>query len=562
MTPHAPRPLSSARHRAWDRIVKLPEPDVVILGGGVNGVGLLRDLALNGVSAVLLETGDFCGAASGASSRMAHGGLRYLEGREFRLVAEAARERNMLLHNAPHLVKPLEIVVPLNALLRGLPYAGLRFLGLSKRPGPMSLIALNAGLFLYERFGAVKKALPDHRTILRRAGFPTGIAADTRAVVSYFDGQILGPEALVMEMLGEAAQAPNVAAINHIGWTAAPDGSLTVTDPLTGKTATLRPRALVNAAGSAIDRVNAALGLTTRLVRGIKGAHLVLDHPALFDRMAGRAFYFDDGRGRMVICLPVGRMILMGTTEIETADPADHAVDGAEIDYLLAALNRLFSDIRVGRGDLVAVTSGIRPLQAGDGNATQAARDHALVEGEWQGRLLLSLVGGKWTTFRSFAEQAADKVLAALGRSRSATTIDRDYPGAGLPDAAALAAATALPLDRIAQLIARYGAIATEVAQYCAAETDAETDTALVSVPDMSRREIGWLTHHRMALSVEDLILRRSGLVMAGQVTPQVIAEIADCMAQALPRDAAWRQAQIDSALRDPRIIIGKGAGA
>lgn len=548
----------SARQRAWNRIADMPRPDVLILGGGVNGVGLLRDLALNGLSAVLLETGDFCGAASGASSRMAHGGLRYLEGREFRLVAEAARERNLLLHNAPHLVKPLEIVVPLTALMRGLPSAGLRFMGLSKRPGPMSLIALNAGLFLYERFGAVRKALPDHRTILRRAGFPKGISKDTRAIVSYFDGQILGPEALVMEMLDDAARTPGVAAINHVGWTAAPDGSVTVTDPLTGQAATLRPRVVVNATGSAIDRVNAALGLTTRLVRGVKGAHLVLDHPALFERMAGRAYYFDDGRGRMVICLPVGRMILMGTTEIETADPADHAVDETEIDYLLASLNRLFSDIRVGRGDLVAVTSGIRPLQAGDGNATQAARDHALIEGDWQGRLLLSLVGGKWTTFRSFAEQAADKVLAALGRTRSASTSDRDYPGATLPDAAALAAATGLSTARIAALIARYGAFATEVAQYCAAGPD----MPLASVGDMSRREIGWLVHHRMALSVEDLILRRSGLVMAGQVTPQVIAEIADCMAQALDRDTPWQQAQIESASRDPRIIMNKGARA
>lgn len=557
MTAQSPQTQPSVRNRAWQRIVDMPQPDVVILGGGVNGVGLLRDLALNGVSAVLLETGDFCGAASGASSRMAHGGLRYLEGREFRLVAEAARERNMLLHNAPHLVKPLEIVVPLTALLRGLPSAGLRFLGLSKRPGPMSLVALNAGLFLYERFGAVRKALPDHRTVLRRAGFPQGIARNTRAVVSYFDGQILGPEALVMEMLDESTRTPGIAAINHIGWTAAPDGSLTVTDPLTGQTATLRPRVVVNAAGAAIDRVNGALGLTTRLVRGIKGAHLVLDHPALFDRMAGRAFYFDDGRGRMVICLPVGRMVLMGTTEIETSDPGDHAVDGAEIDYLLASLNRLFSDIRVGRDDLVAVTSGIRPLQAGDGNATQAARDHALIEGEWQGRPLLSLVGGKWTTFRSFAEQAADKVLAALGRARSASTADRDYPGAVLPDADALAQGTGLPPARIAALIARYGAFATEIAQYCAAAPD----TALATLPDWSRREVAWLVHHRMALSVQDLILRRSGLVMAGLVTPQVIAEIADCMAQALPRDNAWRAAQIDSALHDPRIIMTRERG-
>ena len=148
---------TGARAHAWAKLAALSAPQVVIIGGGVNGVGTLRDLALNGVSAVLLETGDFCAGASGASSRMAHGGLRYLEGREFRLVAEAARERNLLLQDAPHLVKPLEIIVPMAELISGLPLAVLRFLGLSSRPGPLSLAALAGALVLYERFGAVRR---------------------------------------------------------------------------------------------------------------------------------------------------------------------------------------------------------------------------------------------------------------------------------------------------------------------------------------------------------------------------------------------------------------------
>ena len=545
-------PASYARAEGWTRMAALSRPDVLIIGGGVNGVGLLRDLALNGVSAVLLDTGDFCGGASSASSRMAHGGLRYLEGREFNLVAEAARERNMLLHNAPHLVKPLEIVVPLTGLLRGLPSAALRFLGLSRRPSPMSLVALNAGLFLYERFGAVKKALPDHRTLLRPSRFPQGMAQGTRAVVSYYDGQILGPEALVMEMLAEALSRPGTAALNHIRWTATPDGAFSITDPEIGNVAALRPRVVVNAAGAAIDQVNATLGLTTRLVRGVKGAHLVLDHPELFQRMAGRAFYFDDGRGRMVICLPVGRMVLMGTTEVETRDPADHAVAAQEIDYLLAALNGLFDDISVDRAHLAAVTSGIRPLQSSEGNATQAARDHALIAGEWQGLPLLSMVGGKWTTFRAFAEQAADQVLAALGRSRVASTAGRDYPGAAPVDLGALAQDSGLSDRRLRGLVARYGAVAAEVARHCAALPDAP----LVSAPDWSRREIDWLIRRRMALTLEDLILRRTGLVMAGQVSPAVIDEIAGIMAEVLDRDEAWRTAQVHAALGDPRITL------
>lgn len=543
-------PLS--RGAAWARLSSgLTAPDVLILGGGVNGVGLLRDLAMNGVSAVLLDTGDFCSGASGASSRMAHGGLRYLEGREFRLVAEAARERNMLLHDAHHLVRPLEIVVPLGSLLRGLGGAGLRFFGLSKRPGPMSLAAIAAGLFFYERFGAVRKALPRHRVDLRRARFPKGLPDRTRAVVSYYDGQILGPEALVFEMLEDALLRDNVAAVNHVQWQPEPDAGFRVTDPESGETVQIRPRVVVNAAGAAIDRVNACLGVNGQLVRGVKGAHLVIDHPQLFERMAGRAFYFDDGRGRMMICLPVGRSVLMGTTEVETSDPADHQIAESELAYLLSGLDGLFEDISVTRENLIAVTSGIRPLQATTGNATQAARDHALIEGVWRGLPLLSLVGGKWTTFRSFAEQAGDKVLAALGRSREQSSAEQAYPGAHPVDCRALTRQTGLARARIELLVARYGAKAAEVARFCAGGEDA----ALTHAPDHSQREILWLVQQRMCLTLEDLILRRTGLVPAAQITPALIAELATLMAGAQDRGGGWRDAQIASALADPRIL-------
>lgn len=542
---------TGARAREWAKLTALSVPQVVILGGGVNGIGTLRDLALNGISAVLLETGDFCAGASGASSRMAHGGLRYLEGREFRLVAEAARERNLLLQDAPHLVKPLEIVVPMAELISGLPLAVLRFLGLSSRPGPLSLAALAGALVLYERFGAVRRALPRFRMALRRQSFPPGLPQRMRAVVSYFDGQILRPEALVMEMLGEACANTSIAAINHVDWHLSGPGTLRVTDPETGNSATLRPQIIVNATGAAIDRVNERLGLQTRLVRGVKGAHLVLRHPDLLRRMAGRAFYFDDGTGRMVICLPVDDTVLMGTTEVETTDPADHEVAGQEVTYLLRALSQLFADIKVGPQHVVAVTSGIRPLQAGGGNATQAARDHVLSEHHIAGLPVLSLIGGKWTTFRSFSEQAADRVLAHLGQSRQSSTADRPYPGAAPVDTRALARQFDLPMDRAESLVARYGALAGQVATFCAAADD----TALATVPSYTRREVFWLADARMARTLEDLVLRRTGLVLSGKLTTAILQELAEVLAAALGKDSGWAAAQLATAVTDPRIL-------
>lgn len=553
-SPSPPLPTLDARARNRAALAQMPAPDVLIIGGGVNGVGLLRDLALNGLRVVLIDSADFCAGASGASSRMAHGGLRYLEGREFRLVAEAARERNMLLHDAAHSVRPLEIVVPLAHRLRGLPLAVLRFLGLSRRPGPLSLVALQAALTIYERFGAVRRALPRHRVWSRADKAALGLAGDMRAVVSYYDGQLLAPETLVFDMLAEALAQPGTAALNHVGWAPDAQGGVVITDPGDGQALHIRPRLIVNAAGAAIDAVNARLGIGGRLVRGVKGAHLLLRHDDLRRRMAGRAFYFDDGAGRMVICLPVGDCILMGTTEVETADPQDRSVSAAEVDYLLGALSRLFAGVAVDRRQIVAVTTGIRPLQAGGGSATQAARDHALVEARAGDLPVLSLVGGKWTTFRSFTAQAAARVCMLLGRDHAVSTAGRPYPAPASGLAGQLAARHGLAPARAALLVERYGAAAAEVAAACAAQ--GADDRALPDLPQLySRAEIGWLVQARMALRLEDLVLRRTGLVATGALGAAGLRVLAQAMAQALGRDAAWVEAEVVQASRDPRIL-------
>lgn len=530
------------RSRAQNGLAQNTAPDVLILGGGVNGVAALRDLALNGVSAVLLERGDFCGGASSASTRMAHGGLRYLEGREFRLVAEAARERNLLLRHAPHIVRPLEIVVPLDGVVKGLFGAALRFAGLSRRAVPMCLVALKAGLMIYERFGAVERVLPQHSAATDPARFPPGLRHGTRAVVRYFDGRIDNPEGLIFEMLEEAMAAhPQVTALNHAGWRLRPDGAVEVE---TGAGAvTLRPKVILNATGAWIDAVNAELGLTTRHVRGVKGAHLVLNHPELLARMAGRAFYFDDGRGRMVICLPLAETVLMGTTEIEVTSADDRVVAEAEVAYLLAALSRLFDDITVSEADVVAVTTGIRPLQNAGGSATAAARDHALVEDRLRSGLpVLSLVGGKWTTFRAFAELATDAALAHLGKKRRLSTRDRDYPGAG-----------AKGTDRLTR---RYGALGERVAAFCATAPD----RPLRGAQDYTRLEVIWLIRARAALTLEDLVLRRTLLAQRADLRRETLADMAAILAEELGQGPAWVAAQLAAAEADPRLLARRPA--
>lgn len=528
---------SGFRETGFARLAKMSAPDVLILGGGVNGVATLRDLALNGVSAVLIEQNDFCAGASSASTRMAHGGLRYLEGREFSLVADAARERNLLLRHASHLVRPLEIVVPLNAIVRGLFGAAMRFIGVSQSSGAISLVALKVGLVAYERFGAVERVLPSHQTTTDPAKFPPALRKSTRAVVRYFDGQIDNPEGLIFEMLAEAVAAhSDVVALNHVGWKLCADGAVEVDSP-TGAVL-LRPNVIINATGGWIDTVNGRLGLQTRHVRGVKGAHLVLDHPELHARMAGRAFYFEDGRGRMVICLPLAETILMGTTEIETTSPDDGAVAETEIAYLLAAISGLFEDISLTKANLVSVTTGIRPLQNSGGSANRAARDHALAEDRLSnGVPVLSLVGGKWTTFRSFAELASDRVLGLLGRKRQLSTRDRAYPGAG-----------ALGQDMLTQ---RYGSFATAIAAFCAEAKD----RPLAGTQKYSQREILWLIRNRAARRLDDLVLRRTQLALGASLREATLQDLAEILATELGKDPEWQAAELARAKADPRIF-------
>jgi glycerol-3-phosphate dehydrogenase len=485
---------------------------------------------------------------------MAHGGLRYLEGREFRLVAEAARERNRLLKLANHLVSPLEIVIPLDSWVQGFARAVGRFLGLSSQSGPPSLLALKGALVLYDLMGRRERVLPGHRAMLTRKRLTAGLAARFKAGASYFDGQILNPEGLVLEMLKEGLDASHrAAAINHASWTMDPDGTLTARDRFDQQViGPIKPKVIINASGAWIDDINGKLGLKTAYVRKVKGAHLVLKNATLHERMAGRAFYFDDGTGRMIITLPVGDQVLVGTTEVESTDPEDRTVAPDEVSYLLGAMNRLFDDIPVTQDQIISVTTGIRPLQAGNGDATSAARDHALEEDHLDtpdACAVLSLVGGKWTTFRAFAEETADRAMDRLGHRRSEQTANRPFPGAAPTSIDAVCRAGGLTSEGAQRLVDRYGALALEVAEWIADRGDCP----LPNAPSYQEGEIRWLITQRAACTVEDLVLRRTQLALSGDTSPQTLRALGDLLIATIGRSPAEIDAEIDAAGKDPR---------
>lgn len=550
------------REESLARIASGANFDVLVVGGGVNGVAVLRELALNGVSALLVDRADFCKGATSASSRMAHGGLRYLENREFKLVAESARERNLLLKYAPHFTLPLEVVVPLSHYLRGLPGSILRFLGLSSRSGPLSTVGLKGALYLYEFLGRVDKVLPSHRTALRRGSFPKALSSRYRAVISYFDARIRNPEALVMEMIEDSLQASeNVACLNHVDWKQDGNG-VAISDPISGQTAHVRPKLVVNAAGAWVDQVNRALGLRTGYIRPVKGAHVLVRHDELQKRMDSRAFYFDDGTGRMVICYPLDHTILLGTTEIQVDSPDDDTVAASETKYLTGAISSLFDDIDVTERNIVAVTTGIRPLQAGGGaSVNRANRDHLIAEDRLvSGQPLLSLVGGKWTTFRAFGEQASDRIFQLLSVKRRVDTRRRQYRGAaGMGPGGAgrqelvnrLCSGLSLAPARASDLVARYGVVAQEVAMFC----NLSDDTPIASIPDFTERELRWLIEKRAAVFLDDLLLRRTQIVLDGRCTEAVVRDFGLHLAKVRGFDAAWAEKEIARCLAMPTVL-------
>ena len=522
----------------------------VIVGAGINGVGVFRDLSLQGVDCLVVDKGDFAAGASSAPSRMIHGGLRYLESGDFALVAEATRERNLLLRNAPHLVRPLETVVPLASRFGGLVGSALRFLGLPTRPVPRGLLVVALGLKLYDLLGRRQRLMPNHRITRTPAADGALFRSSVRWTATYFDAWIRHPEWLILELIADARRdQPRSRAANYCKVTRCEGTSITLHDELTGEEVQVTADAVVNATGAWLDRSAAALAGTGERIMGTKGSHLVLDHPRLRDALAGRMAYFEASDGRVCIAYPFLDRVLVGSTDIPVDDPDQVATDPAEIDYLLTVLGELFPQHRFERDQVLYTYVGVRPLaRSGSAGAPgQISRDHAVaIDPPNPTRLvpLVCLVGGKWTTFRSLAAEATDAVLHQLGRRRIRSTEQlaigggADWPA----DAVAMAslldrvhAASGLDVERVRELVGRYGTRASFLAQHFSANGD----VPLRHAPAYTVAEMRYLCLHTGVEGLADLVVRRTLLAMQGQVTDALLAEVAEIAAATLGWGAA-----------------------
>lgn len=535
--------------------------DVVILGAGINGAGLFRDMCEQDISCLIIDKGDFGSGTSAAPSRLIHGGLKYLETGEFRLVAQSTLERNLLLQNAPHFVRPLPTVIPIFSWTRGIWPATRTLFGSTTAPRGRGAVLIKIGLALYDHFGARHRTMPRHRVMGRRRALAETPDLTDRIVAAgvYHDARITHPERLVWELVRDGLDAcRKSAAVNWTDLVSTGNGTL-IFRTAHGAPWSIRPRIVINAAGPWIDRVNGLLGAPSKLIGGTKGSHVLLDNDALLQRLGGRMIYFEADDSRICLIYEYLGRVLAGSTDLPADDPDSVLCEDDEIGYLLDSIRALFPGLEISRDQIVYAYSGIRPLPSSDAAAPGLiSRDHSAPVAEPtcdRPFPIISLVGGKWTTFRGFAEEVSDIILARLYRTRVVSTRGlaigggHDYPRTGSARQAWIgdvATDTGLQPKRVAQLLARYGTLAKAIAK----NESAGAGTFLSDAADYSAAEIEWIVRNESVVHLEDIVKRRTTLAIEGRLTLHDLNAIAQIAATALGWDERRKEREI-SALKD-----------
>jgi glycerol-3-phosphate dehydrogenase len=480
--------------------------DLVIIGGGITGAGIARDASMRGLSVALLEKGDFAAGTSSKSSKMIHGGLRYLKHLQIRLVRESLREREVLLKIAPHLVHPFPYILPV--------YEG----------GPDSRLRLKVGLVAYDLLAGSRR-VGHHRMLsanellriepaLRRDGLRGGFR--------YFDC-LVDDARLTLVTIRSAAQH-GAAIVSYAEVTDLERDEDRVTgvrfrDRLDGRTGAIGGRVVVNATGPWTDELRAK-GEAAPMLRPTKGIHLTLPHSRL-PLSAIVAFpALDD---RLIFAVPLGDCTYVGTTDTDyTASPDQARADAADVDYLLGSVNATFQEAHLSPSDVISTWTGVRPLVFEEGAPSDVPRDYEIQIGPPG---LVSIAGGKLTTYRAMAEELLDRVLAQEGKrfgwsASPCRTAETSLPGGDLDEFERFAEATAsaleeswgLPRPAADRLVRTYGTEYAKVLGY--ALPDRRLLRPLLPAGSVLRVEAIYTAAEEMALTLEDFMARRTDLML------------------------------------------------
>ena len=517
-----------------------PDVSVLVVGAGINGASVFRELALHGFDSLIVDRGDFACGTTAAPSRMIHAGLRYLEFGEKTLVSEGVHERNLLLQNCPHYIFPLPTTIPFQSRFEGMMGVIHKTLGLSpgKRAKRRGAWMIKVGLKMYDRFADHNRQMPEHHFTSHAEAFKRrpGLHPDTIGTATYYDGWISYPERLCMEVITDAEAACQTArALNYVSAKSTAGDTVTLHDEISGQDIEVRPKVVVNAAGAWIDSANENLGHPSKLIAGTKGAHLVLDNDELLKALDGEMLFYETPDGRAVVALPWLGKPLIGSTDIHVDDPDTARCDEDEIDYMIECVSHLLPEVKIDRSQILSTFSGVRPLKATSAETTgQMSRSHFTDISEPTEAAdfpVFSLVGGKWTPFRAFGEQAMDKLLAHFDRPRKVCTESipvgggKDFPRTDLDRnhwIRGIVEATGLDEKRIEVLLGRYGTTAREVAEFCAAGED----KLLTRHATYTAREIEFIIRNERVLHLDDLLLRRTAIALLGELSGDLLDEL------------------------------------
>ncbi|MBB3951303.1 glycerol-3-phosphate dehydrogenase [Aureimonas jatrophae] len=470
--------------------------DLVVVGGGINGAGIARDAAGRGLSVILCEKDDLAEGTSSRSGKLVHGGLRYLEYYEFRLVREALIEREVLLRNASHIIWPMRFVLPH-----------------SPDDRPAWLVRL--GLFLYDHLGG-RKRLPGTRTLdLRRDPEGAPILDTYSKGFEYSDCWVDDARLVVLNAVDAARHGAEVLTRTACTSLRRENGAWAVefTDRATGERRQARARCIVNAAGPWVnDIVGRVAGRNSRRnVRLVKGSHIIV--PKFWD--GDHAYLVQNNDKRVIFINPYqGDKALIGTTDIAyEGRPEEVTADESEISYLLAAVNRYFKE-KLRREDVLETFSGVRPLfDDGKGNPSAVTRDYSFDLDEADGAPMLNIYGGKITTFRELSEHAIERIAKVFPQMKPAWTGNAPLPGGDIENADFVqfaedmrAAYPWMPRPFIYRLGRLYGTIARDIIGSATSMDGLGRDFG----GGLTESEARYLVAREWALTAEDILYRRT----------------------------------------------------
>jgi len=539
--------LEQTRAAALASMVETPV-DVLVIGGGITGAGIARDAALRGFRTALVDKSDFGAGTSSHSSRLIHGGIRYLEQRAFHLVFEASRERRVLLKIAPHLVRPLAFLFPV--------YRG----------GRLPAWKLRAGMWLYDLL-SVFRNVHWHRWLRAKKVRRVEPGLRDRGLIGaalYYDAQT-DDARLVIATVRSAIRAGALAA-NYVETTALlkPDGRVRgaiVRDVLTGETASIRANVVVNATGPWSDHLRLLDDPhAAPILRLTKGAHVTVPHRRLGNEHAVTLLSQIDGR--VMFALPWGDLSYVGTTDTDAdASPDALRVTAADVTYLLRSANAAFPDAHLTSNDVVSAWVGLRPLLREDhAHPSQVSREHRVLESPHG---LISIAGGKLTTYRVMARDVVDRVAARLheldGRPLPprAQTDRQPLPGGEAAELEVLveaARARGASETTARHLVAYYGSEAAAVLNLV--DRDRPLGEPIVAGRPEIWAEVTYGVEREMAVRLQDILIRRLHLFyevpdQAQSVVPRVAARMKQLL--------GWDQTREAEELRDYFQIVERG---